>query len=110
MMAETQSNENLMGALTYLLVFITGIVFLVIEKKSQFIRFHAMQSTIFFAGAFVVNTGVGFVPFLNLLAVPLLGMAEFVIWIVLMWKAFNGEKYKLPYVGELAEKQLAKMG
>ncbi|MBI5465330.1 DUF4870 domain-containing protein [Candidatus Gottesmanbacteria bacterium] len=116
-MAETQgnkqsfsSNENLMGALTYLLGFITGIIFLLVEKQSKFVRFHAMQSTILFGGLFVVNVALGFIPLLGWLAGLLLSLLGFVLWIVLMWKAFQGEMYKVPYVGDIAEKQLAKMG
>jgi uncharacterized membrane protein len=109
-MAETQKNENLMGALCYLLGFITGIIFLLVEKQSKFVRFHAMQSTILFGGIFIVNIGLGFIPILGWVAGMLLSLLAFVLWIVLMWKAFQGEMYKVPYVGDIAEKQLAKMG
>lgn len=109
-MAETQGNDNMLGAVAYLLGFITGIVLLLVEKKSKYVRFHAMQSTILFGGLFVVNMALGFIPLLGWAVSALLSLAGFVLWIVLMWKAFNGELYKVPYVGELAEKQLAKMG
>lgn len=109
-MAETQGNENLMGALTYLLGFITGIIFLLVEKQSRFVRFHAMQSTILFGGLFVVNIALGFIPLLGWLAGLLLSLLGFVFWIILMWKAFQGEMYKVPYIGDIAEKQLTKMG
>ncbi|MEK7165265.1 MAG: hypothetical protein AAB874_00460 [Patescibacteria group bacterium] len=112
-MAETQStqgNENMLGAVAYLLGFVTGIILLFVEKKSKSVRFHAMQSTILFGGLFVVNLGLGFIPLLGWLAGFLLSLFGFVMWLLLMWKAFNGEMYKVPYVGALAEKQLAKMG
>jgi len=109
-MAENKGNENLMGALTYLLGFVTGIIFLLLEKESKFVRFHAMQSTILFGGLFVVNVALGFIPLLGWLVGLLLSLLGFILWIVLMWKAFQGELYKVPYVGDLAEKQLAKMG
>ena len=109
-MAETQGNENILGALSYLLGFITGIILLLVEKKSRFVRFHAMQSTILFGALFVVNLGLGFIPLLGWLTGVLISLVAFVLWLLLMWKAFQGEMYKVPYVGELAEKQLAKMG
>ncbi len=109
-MAETQGNDNILGAVAYLLGFITGVVLLLVEKKSKYVRFHAMQSTILFGGLFIVNLGLGFIPLLGWLVNVVLSLAGFVLWILLMWKAFNGETYKVPYVGELAEKQLAKMG
>ncbi len=104
-----KGNENLMGAASYLLGFITGIIFLLLEKQSKFVRFHAMQSTILFGGLFILNIALGFIPILGWLVGLLLSLAAFVLWIVLMWKAFQGETYKVPYVGELAEKQLTKM-
>ncbi|MFC1646888.1 DUF4870 domain-containing protein [Patescibacteria group bacterium] len=107
-MAE-KGNENLLGAASYLLGFVTGIIFLLIEKENSFVRFHAMQSTLLFGGVFVLNIALGFVPLLGWLLGLLLSFAVFIMWIVLMWKAFQGETYKLPYVGDMAEKQLAKM-
>lgn len=108
-MANAKSNENLMAAASYLLGFVTGIIFLLIEKQSRFVRFHAMQSTILFGGVFVVNIALGFIPILGWLVGLLLSLVAFILWILLMWKAFQGETYKVPYVGEMAEKQLAKM-
>ncbi len=110
-MAETttKGNENLMGAASYLLGFVTGIIFLVVEKQSKFVRFHAMQSTILFGGIFIVNIALGFIPILGWLVGLLLSLAAFILWILCMWKAFQGEMYKVPYVGDIAEKQLAKM-
>lgn len=108
-MAEVKGNENLMAAASYLLGFVTGIIFLVLEKQSKVVRFHAMQSTILFGGIFVVNIALGFIPILGWIVGLILSLVAFILWIVLMWKAFQGEMYKVPYVGEMAEKQLAKM-
>ena len=104
-----KGNENLMGAVSYLLGFVTGIIMLLVEKQSKFVRFHAMQSTMMFGGLFVVNIVLGFIPILGWLVGLILSFVAFILWIVLMWKAFQGEMYKLPYVGDMAEKQLAKM-
>ena len=109
-MADTKGNENVLGAVAYLLGFITGVILLLVEKNSKFVRFHAMQSTVLFGGLFVVNLVLGFIPILGWLVGFILSLAAFVLWLVLMWKAFNGEMYKVPYVGDIAEKQLAKMG
>jgi uncharacterized membrane protein len=108
-MAEAKGNENLMGAVSYLLGFITGIILLLVEKQSKFVRFHAMQSTILFGGIFIVNIVLGFIPILGWLVGLLLSFVAFILWIVCMWKAFQGEMYKVPFVGDLAEQQLAKM-
>lgn len=106
-------DDKLKGAITYFLGPVTGIVFLLIEKKSAYIRFHAMQSTLVFGAILLLNIILGIIPVLGwlvaLIISPLIALVAFVLWILLMWKAFNGEKYKLPYFGELAERQLAKI-
>jgi len=113
-MAETSSptnsgNQNMMGAVAYLLGFVTGIILLLVEKENKFVRFHAMQSTMVFGGLFVVGMVLGYVPVVGLMLSFLIGPVELILWVILMWKAFSGETFKLPYVGEMAEKQLAKM-
>lgn len=101
--------ENVAGALAYFLGPITGILFLVLEKSNQFVRFHAMQSLITFGGLFVVNIVLGIVPILGWVLGRFLSLAGLLLWVVLLVKAYQGEKYKLPYIGEMAEKQLGKM-
>jgi len=101
--------ENVAGALSYLLGPITGVLFLVLEKESKFVRFHAMQSLITFGGLVVVNIVLGFIPILGWGLGMLLGLVGVLLWVVLLVKAYQGEMYKLPYVGEIAEKQLGKM-
>lgn len=111
-MAEKKGdNQNLMGALTYLLGFITGIIFLLVEKNNKFVRFHAMQSTIFFGGIFIINVVLSIIrlPVIGGMLSLVISLVSFVGWIVLMWKAFQGEMYKLPYIGNIAEEQLAKL-
>ncbi|KKS97970.1 MAG: hypothetical protein UV73_C0004G0112 [Candidatus Gottesmanbacteria bacterium GW2011_GWA2_43_14] len=113
MAEKTANNEKMMGALAYLLGPVTGIILLITEKNNQFVRFHAMQSTMIFGAILLFNMVLGIVPVLGwiiaLILSPLVALVSFILWLVLMWKAYNGEKYKLPYVGDLAEKQLAKM-
>jgi len=104
--SSTSLSPNVAAAVAYLLGAVTGIIFLVIEKESRFVRFHAMQSTIVFLGVFVVH--------LALLGLPVVGRVLYVpfmigvvaLWAVLMIKAFRGEMYKLPYIGEIVEHQL----
>lgn len=110
---KSDSDQKLKAAVSYFLGPITGILFLLIEKKNEFIRFHAMQSTLVFGGYFILNIVLGIIPVIGLIIAviisPILGIAAFILWLFLMWKAYNGEKYKLPYIGDVAEKQLAKM-
>lgn len=102
--------ENVAGALAYLLGPITGVLFLVLEKKSKFVRFHAMQSLITFGGLLVISLILGVVPLLGWFVGMVLNLVGILLWVVLLVKAYQGEMYKLPYIGEVAEKQLGKMG
>ena len=99
--SSTGLDENVAGFLCYLLGFITGIVFLVVEKKSGFVKFHAKQSTITFLGLFVVNILFGWIPLLGLLLWPL----GLFLWLFLMVQALRGKRYSLPLVGRWLEER-----
>ena len=99
--SSTGLDENVAGFFCYLLGFITGIVFLVVEKESGFVKFHAKQSTITFLGLLVLMIVIGWIPVLNIL----IFVFSLILWFVLMVKALRGEKYMLPVVGKLAEEK-----
>jgi uncharacterized membrane protein len=99
--SSTGLEENVAGFFCYLLGFITGIVFLVVEKESRFVKFHAKQSTITFLGLFVIMLVIGWIPVLGIL----LFIFSLILWLMLMVKALRGEKYMLPIVGKLAEEK-----
>lgn len=99
----TGLTENVAGLLCYLLGFITGIIFILIEKENKFVRFHAMQSIIAFGALFVLQILLGLLPLIWMLG-SLVGLAGVGLWIFMMYKAFQGEKFKLPIIGDLAEK------
>jgi uncharacterized membrane protein len=105
--SSTGLDANVAGLLTYLLGFVTGIVFLVIEKDSKFVRFHALQSTLLFGGLFVLHWFIAVAaPLVGVLFLsPLIALATFILWIILMIKAYQGEKFKLPVVGDIAEQK-----
>lgn len=107
-------SENMAGALAYLVGFITGILFLVLEpyNKMPVVRFHAWQSILFFAAWFVFWILLGIITsamsFLALALVPielLIGLAGFCFWLFLMFKAYNGQIFMIPVIGEHAKKQ-----
>lgn len=105
----TGLSQNAAGALAYLLGFVTGIVFLIIEKENKFVRFHAMQSTILFGGYFIISMFLNYIPFFGWTISYLLSIAGLILWVVLMWKAYNGEEYELPYIGKIAKERLGKL-
>ncbi|HLB72158.1 MAG: DUF4870 domain-containing protein [Candidatus Methanoperedens sp.] len=106
-------DENIEGALCYVLGFITGIVFFVLEKDSKFVRFHAMQSIATFLPLMVIGYLIGSLAiwswsmlwFFGMIS-TLIWILELILWIVLMLKAYQGEMFKLPIVGDFAEKQV----
>jgi uncharacterized membrane protein len=102
--SSTGLEENVAGFFCYLLGFVTGIVFLVVEKKSSFVRFHAKQSTITFLGLVVVKVILAPMPVINLLIFPI-WIFSLILWLFLMIKALRGERYALPIVGKLAEEK-----
>ena len=106
--SSTGLDANIAAPLTYLVGFITGILFLVLEKDSSFVRFHAMQSTIVSVGFLALQMALGFIPILGWMLMPLVGLAALILWLFLMVKAFQGERYKLPIVGDIAEQQVSK--
>lgn len=103
----TGLEANVAGLLCYVLGWITGLVFILIEKENKFVRFHAMQSIIVFGAITVASIIFNLIPFIGWLLGVLLSILALVLWIILMVKAYQGDKYKLPWAGELAEKQVS---
>lgn len=102
--------QNVAAGLSYVFGWISGLIIFFTEKQNRFVRFHAMQSMLFFGGIsismFVLRFFTG-LPLLGLfisLIVVLLGFIGFVGWIILMINAFQGRYFKLPIVGDYAEK------
>ena len=96
--------QNIAGLLCYVLGWITGIVFLIIEKENKFVRFHAVQSIVVFGTYTLIVIILNFIPVVGWIISVILGIAAFIIWIVLMLKAYQGEMFKLPVAGDFTEK------
>jgi uncharacterized membrane protein len=95
------------AALSYALGWITGIASLLTERTDPFVRFHAMQSTIVFATLSVACVLLQSIPFLGLLlAVFIVIPLSAVLWLILMYKAYRGERFKLPFVGDIADQRI----
>lgn len=106
---------NIAAALSYVLGLITGIVFILIEKEDQFVRFHAWQSILLSVALIALSIAISIVAI-----IPILGwiiafifaivypLVVLVLWVLLIVKAFQGAKWKLPYIGDMAEKYATK--
>ena len=99
---------NVAGLLCYVGWWISGIVFVVLEKKSTFVRFHAWQSIVTFGVLTVVQIAIAVIPFVGWILSPLVWILSVVLWILLMVQAGSGKMWKLPWVGNWAEKQASK--
>ena len=106
---------NVASALAYVLGIITGVIFLAIEKENRFVRFHAAQSvavTIVLIVASialsVLSTFLAFVPLLGWIVAFLLSVGLFfatvVLWVLLMWRAYQGREWEVPIAGGIARK------
>lgn len=112
--SSTGMSANVAGLLCYVATWITGIVFVVLEKKSTFVKFHAWQSIMTFGVLTVAQiivsgilAAIGVATFsLGLIAVIWVLMV--VLWIILMIQAGTGKMWKLPWAGNWAEKQASK--
>ncbi len=98
--------QNVAGLLCYVAGWITGIVFLLMEKENPFVRFHAMQSIVVFGILTVVSLILGVIPVIGWVVSWLVGVLALILWIVLMVKAYQNEMYKLPWAGDFAEKHI----
>ncbi len=106
-------SENAAGGLAYITV-IPAIIFLLVEpySKNRYVRFHAWQCIFMTIAWWVIDIGIWifgrmlvFFRLLTLGLYPLVALAMLILWLMVLIKAFNGEKFKLPIIGDLAEKQ-----
>ncbi|MCL7412570.1 MAG: DUF4870 domain-containing protein [ANME-2 cluster archaeon] len=111
------SNDNLMGAVAYVLGLVSGLIIYLIEKdkpdKSRFVMFHAMQSIVLSIALIVISiilSIIALIPVVGWIIAILAGLIYpllvFIIWIFMIYKAYSGEEYHLPIIGEYAEKYM----
>jgi uncharacterized membrane protein len=112
-MSEQQGNktstglqQNVAGLLCYLATWVTGIVFLIIEKENKIVRFHAWQSIAVFAPINIIMIVLSFIPIIGWIINIILWVLEVILWIVLMLSAYRGKMLKIPIAGNFAEKQV----
>ncbi len=99
--SSTGLDQNIAGLLTYVFGWITGLIFFFIEKQSSFVKFHAMQSILTFGAITILNILLGNVILLGFL----IRILSAIVWVFLIYKAYNNEMFKVPYLGDIAEKQ-----
>ena len=108
-MEQTSSGlqENVAGALAYGLGWISGAFFLLFEPSNRFVRFHAWQSVILFGALSLAWFVAVSIPlFGTIVAFVIIPPVSAFLWLFLMYKAYNGHRYKVPYAGDMAEHRL----
>ena len=106
----TNLEPKVAAALAYIVTPFTGIAFFIIEKEDKFVRFHAFQSILFgiaVSVAWFIATSL-IVVLIGILLAPLVSIGSLVLYLILLWKAYNGEMYELPYLGKIAKEQANK--
>jgi len=103
--SSTGMSANIAGLLCYLFTWITGIIFVIIEKKSTFVKFHAWQSIMTFGVLTVALIVLSLIPFVGWILYILVWILMVVLWIILMIQAGTGKMWKVPLAGNWAEKQ-----
>src|SRR4051812_26924250 len=99
-------DENLGGTLAYALGWVTGIAMLLAERNNRFVRFHAIQSIVVFGslcGLWFIGWSISIFGWLFFaLVIPPISA---VLWLLLLFKAYQGEQFKLPIAGDIAEQR-----
>lgn len=98
--------DNVAGMLAYVTV-IPAIIFLVMEpyNKNRFVRFHSFQCIFLAVACIVVQIVLSVIPIIGWILIPFFGLAVLVLFVILLLKAYQGQKFKLPVIGDMAEKQ-----
>lgn len=101
-------NENIAAALAYSVTFFTGIVMLILERNNKFVRFHALQSTVYFGALAIVSRIALFIPFIGGLLQWALGVLCLVSYVYLIYTSYKGQTFKIPVLGDIAWEQVNK--
>jgi uncharacterized membrane protein len=96
--------ENVARLLCYVLGWVSGLILLLIVRENKNVRFHAIQSIVVFGAITIASYILGLLPYIGGFLGGLLGLLAFVLWIILMVKAYQQELFRLPVAGDLADK------
>jgi len=106
----TNLEPNIAAALAYIIAPFTGVVLFILEKDDKFVRFHAFQSILFGIASYVawVIASSLLAILVEFVLLPIVSIAVFVYYALLMWKAYNHEMYEIPVLGKIAKEQAYK--
>jgi len=99
-------NENAASLLSYALFFFSGVIVLIMEKENKTVRFHALQSILWFMVLSISSTVAGWLPLIGRPLGSLIWLVTVVSWAFLMYSAYMGKRFKIPMIGDVAEAQI----
>jgi uncharacterized membrane protein len=116
---QTGMAENVAGLLSYVLGWVTGLIFFLIDKR-PYVRFHAAQSIVVFGGLHIIQIilgrifgfgflfgGLGAISF-GFLLFQLISLVSLILWILLMVKAYQGDRFRIPIAADIADRLFGK--
>ncbi len=114
--SNSSGDSNLMGAVAYVVMPLTGLLMYFVKPDDKYVRYHAIQAIILGVVILAIGFLLGIISTLVGAGIPLLGfvisllvggvwlLIEVVIWAYCMWKAYSGEKFRLPVISDLVDK------
>jgi uncharacterized membrane protein len=99
-------DQNVAAALCYSIGWVTGLLFFLTEPRNRFVRFHALQAMLVFGPACAAFILCVSIPFLGWILSILIFYLSAALWLLLMFKAYKGERFKLPIAGDMAEERV----
>ena len=110
--SSTGLDENVAGLLCYVLGWVSGLVFVLLEQENKFVRFHAIQSIyvfgIYTVAGIIISAILGWIPILGIIIYVLVWGFGLVLWVVLMFKAYQGVQFKVKWAGDFAERWVSR--
>ena len=115
--SSSSNDSNLFGALSYLIMPISSVATLLMKPEDKYVKFHSWQGIVLGVALFVIGMVLNLVSAMVGATVPIVGflvgllvgrvwlLVEVLVWLYCMWNAYSGEKFKLPVLGDFAEKQ-----
>jgi uncharacterized membrane protein len=94
---------NIAGLLCYVLGWISGIIFLVLEQRNRWVRFHAAQSLVVFGTLTIAGLILGWIPVAGTIFASIIAFAGVILWVILMVKAYNSERFEIPWASDVAD-------
>lgn len=103
MALRTGLDKNTAAALSYVIFFVSGLIIYFVDKD-PYVRFHAMQSVVVFGSLIFLNLVFGAIGYMFGAVASLLTILIFILWLTMIYKAWQGDEWEVPFLGKYARK------